>query len=91
MFFCHLLILFQDPFEKILSGIPSECQTVWTLIRPLRFVGADLGPNCLPRLTADDTGRQRVEVMFESILKTKSCLGCISMMEQISSSFSICN
>ena len=21
-------------FEKILSGIPSECQTVWTLIRP---------------------------------------------------------
>ena len=21
-------------FEKILSGIPSECQSVWTLIRP---------------------------------------------------------
>ena len=25
-----------------------------------RFVGPDLGPNCLPRLSADDTGRQRV-------------------------------
>ena len=25
-----------------------------------RFVGPDLGPNCLPRLTADVTGRQRV-------------------------------
>ena len=33
-----------------------------------RFVGPDLGPNCtlgpncLPRLTADDTSRQRVKV-----------------------------
>ena len=24
-----------------------------------RFVGPDLGPNCLPSLSADDTGRQR--------------------------------
>ena len=23
-----------------------------------RFVGPDLGPNCLPRLLGDDTGRQ---------------------------------
>ena len=27
-----------------------------------QFVGPDLGPNCLPRLSADDTGRQRVKV-----------------------------
>ena len=27
-----------------------------------RIVGPDLGPNCLPRLSADDTGRQRVNV-----------------------------
>ena len=47
-------------FEKILSRIPSECQTVWTLIRPDEIVGPDLGPNCFPRLSADDTGRQRV-------------------------------
>ena len=26
-----------------------------------QFVGPDLGPNCLPRLTADVTGRQRVK------------------------------
>ena len=25
------------------------------------FVGPDLGPNCLPRLSADDNGRQRVK------------------------------
>ena len=26
-----------------------------------RFVGPDLGPKCLPGLSADDTGRQRVK------------------------------
>ena len=26
-----------------------------------RFVGPDLGPNCLQRLSADDTGRQTVK------------------------------
>ena len=39
--------------EKKKSGIPSEHQTVWTLIRPN-------GPNCLPRLSEDGTGRQGV-------------------------------
>ena len=28
-----------------------------------RIVGPDLGPNCLPRLSADDTGRQRVKTI----------------------------
>ena len=26
-----------------------------------RFVGPDLSPNCLPRLSADDTGKQSVK------------------------------
>ena len=30
------------------------------ILDPDRFIGPDLGPNCLPRLSADDTGRQRV-------------------------------
>ena len=30
-----------------------------------RFVGPELGPNCLPRLSADDTGRQKVNGMKE--------------------------
>ena len=35
MFFCRLLIFFQNYFfQKILSGISSECQTVWIQIRP---------------------------------------------------------
>ena len=28
-----------------------------------RFVGPDLGPNFLPRLSADDIGRQRVSIL----------------------------
>ena len=27
------------------------------------FVGPDLGPNCLQRLSADDTSRQRVKIL----------------------------
>ena len=39
-------------FRKILSGLPSECQTVWIQLRPNK---PDLGPNCLQRLSADNT------------------------------------
>ena len=36
MLFCSLVIFFKINFffEKILSGIPLECQTVWIQIRP---------------------------------------------------------
>ena len=35
MLFCHLLIFFHyQLFEKIISGILSECQTDWIQIRP---------------------------------------------------------
>ena len=34
-----------------------------------RFVGPDLGPNCLPRLSADVTGRQRVETSSRNTIK----------------------
>ena len=44
-------------FQKFLSGVQSECQTVWTQIRP-DFVGPDLGQNCLQSLSADDTHRK---------------------------------
>ena len=32
-----------------------------------RIVGPDLGPNCLPSLSADDTGRQRVNSLTHVI------------------------
>ena len=40
MLFCRLLNFFQKQlFLKILSGIPSECQTVWIQIRPNETLG----------------------------------------------------
>ena len=36
-----------------------------------RIVGPDLGPNCLPRLSADDTGRQRVNISFRWVSAEK--------------------
>ena len=43
-------------FQKILLGIQSECQTVWTQIRSDTLsasVSTDLGPNCSQKLSAD--------------------------------------
>ena len=37
-----------------------------------QFVGPDLGPNCLPSLSADDTGRQRVNQIVMVISKINS-------------------
>ena len=34
-----------------------ECQPVWILIRANIFVGHDLGPNCLQRLSVEDANR----------------------------------
>ena len=53
-FSCFLLTFFK---KKNISGTLSKCQTahVWIQIRSdiQRFVGPDLGPNVLHRLSAD--------------------------------------
>ena len=36
-----------------------------------RFVRPDLGPNCLPRISADDTGRQSQEYHILNLNPTK--------------------
>ena len=39
-FFCHLQIFVHNKvFRKILSGMPSQCQTVWIQIRPDKLSG----------------------------------------------------
>ena len=86
MLFCHLWTLFLKlPFsngkkkkkkkkktkKKKLSGILSECQTVWIQIRPNKknqarcFVMPDLGPNCVQRLSADEKQSPLVEKEFD--------------------------
>ena len=51
LFSCRLLIFFKH-FQKFLSGIPSDCPD-----QAQHFVGPDPGPNCLQRLSADNTSR----------------------------------
>ena len=48
-----------DYFSKILSGITSVSNSL-NPDQARQNVGPDLGPNCLQRLSADDTSRQRV-------------------------------
>ena len=42
-----------------------------------QFIGPDLGPNCLQRLSADDTGRQRIKesMTYNEPPSEKTCLG----------------
>ena len=65
VFFYRLLNFFLKStlFEKksFRNTIPSDYQAVWDPDQARRFVGFDLGPNCLQRLSADDTRRQRVK------------------------------
>ena len=45
-------------FQKILSGIPSRVSDSLDPDQAQHYVGPDLGPKCLQRLSADDTSRQ---------------------------------
>ena len=50
-----------------------------------RFVGPDLGPNCLPRLSADDTDRQRFKAAKTSCAIAQ--LICVSVFAYAKSRF----
>ena len=54
----------KSTFLKIISGIRSECKTVWIQIRP-----KDMGPNCLQKLSVDNTSRQRGKLFILSRLQ----------------------
>ena len=57
MISCRLLIFSKSFFfQKILSGIPSESNSL-DPDQARHIVGPDLGPNCLQRLSADDSDR----------------------------------
>ena len=59
---CHVVI---DIYPK-----------VWTILDPdqaQHFVVPDLGPNCLQRLSADDTRRQRVKWISDSRERVNGC------------------
>ena len=64
-YFYVVFYLFQNQlFQKILLGIPSECMSnILYLDQARQNVGPDLGPNCLLRISTDDS-RQRVKLML---------------------------
>ena len=84
MLFRHLLIFFENQlFRKILSGIPSECQTVRIQVRPDIMSGLIWVPYCLQRLSTDNTGGQRgmkysqgadLPLIIKSLLKECSAI-----------------
>ena len=51
-------------FQKLISGIPSECQTVWIQIRPDKLSGLIWVHFLLLSLSADNTSRQRVNQYY---------------------------
>ena len=53
-------------FRKILSRIPSECQTFFERDLARRFVGLGLNLNCKQTVSADDT-RQSTRVHVATI------------------------
>ena len=57
------------PSPVTLSRIPSVLNSLDT-DQAQHFVGPDLGPNCLQKLSADDTSRQTVGMVF---VKVNNC------------------
>ena len=49
-------------FRKIISGIPTECQTVWIQIGPDILLGPICVQTVFQSLSADDTSRQKVNM-----------------------------
>ena len=65
MLFCHLLIFFQNQlFSK--NSIRNTIRVANSLDQDQagQNVGPDLDPNCLQKLSADNTSRQRVNGLF---------------------------
>ena len=54
-FFFKIIVVFKNSLRNTISMSTSLDPD-----QARRIVGPDLGPNCLPRLSADDTGGQRV-------------------------------
>ena len=65
MLFCRLQIFFKIIFfEKFFQEYHLSVKQIGSRSGPTFFVGPDLGPNCLQRLSADDTRRQRVNSFY---------------------------
>ena len=67
MLFCHLTIFSKSTFSKNFFRNTFRVSNSFDPDQARHFVGPDLGPNCLQRLPADDTRRQRVNLLSSAI------------------------
>ena len=81
LFFVVCWLFSKSIFLKILSGIQSECQTVW-----MQF---DLGRNCLQSLLADVTGKLLGECFWYEVYKARLWEGLLTSQGLPSDSTSI--
>ena len=82
MLFCCLPIFFQNQFFQ--TNYFRNIINVSNSLDPdqaCRFVRPDLGPNCLKRLSAEDTGRQRVKMDTVSTEVEKDKSHCHKLRE----------
>ena len=61
-----MLILFKSTFSKNSFKNTIRLSNNLNPDQAPHFVGPDLGPNCLKRLSSDDTSRQRVNGTINS-------------------------
>ena len=57
-------------FKKIISGMQSECQTVWLQIRPGILIEPDTDPNCLQMLHAGNISTCKARIFLLVDLQT---------------------
>ena len=85
--FCFVNLTFERKYNH--SRIPSECQTVWTQIRPDKYKlsGPDQGPNCF--LGYQQTTRVDKEIR-RNTHASKIAMTCLSASrENLPTSYSI--
>ena len=85
--FCRLLIFFsKSTFSKNYFRNTIRVSNSLDTDQIRRFVGPNLGPNCLQRLTADDISRQRVNIyQHDKVLPL-----ILYLLHEVSSAHNIC-
>ena len=73
MLFCRLLFFSKSTFSKNTSRNTIRVSNSMEPEQARQNVGPDLGLNCLQRLSADDTSRQRVKGLIQNVVR--HCLG----------------
>ena len=74
MLFYRLLIFFNINFSKNYLRNSIRVSNSLDPDQAQHFVGPDLGPNCLQRLSADNTIRQKAKHNHYKIVKSPKCI-----------------